>query len=104
MAQKNKSPIAGLAPSHPGAILREIVLPSLGKKKGEIAQLLEVSRVTLDNILTEKTSLTPKMALKIGKLCGNGAEFWMRLQLQYDLWKTAQEVDVSHIPTLKAVA
>jgi antitoxin HigA-1 len=73
MARKNPL-MRSIPPSHPGAMLREIVLPSLGKSKAEIAKHLRVSRQTLHDILAEKQPITPQMALRIGKLCGNGPE------------------------------
>jgi plasmid maintenance system antidote protein VapI len=42
------------------------------------------------------------MAVKIGKLCGNGASAWVNLQRAYDLWHAERRVDVSGIPTLQA--
>lgn len=96
------APIRGIEPTHPGAILREDVLPALKISKTETAKLLGISRQTLYDILDEKLSVTPEMALRIGKLCGNGPEFWLRLQIQRDLWKAAQKIDVESIPTMSA--
>lgn len=103
--------IKGLKPSHPGALLREDILPSLvnpetGKKakKVEIAAALGISRQMLDNILAEKTAITPEMAMRIGKLLGNGPAFWINLQAQYDLRIAEAEIDVSEIPTFTAAA
>lgn len=91
-------------PTHPGAILREDVLPALGRPKLEIAHLLGISRQTLYDILNEHQPVTPEMAIRIGKLCGNGPDLWLNLQSAYDLWHAARTVDASKIPTLKAVA
>ena len=55
-------------------MLREDVLPALGKSKTEIARLLGVSRQTLYDILDEKQPVTPGMALRLGKLLGNGPD------------------------------
>jgi antitoxin HigA-1 len=63
-------------PTHSGAILREDVIPALGKSKAEIARRLGVSRQALYNVLSEKAPITPEMAVRIGKLCGNGAGLW----------------------------
>lgn len=88
-------------PTHSGALLREIVLPALGRPKAEIARLLGVSRESLYRILDEKQPVTPTMAVKLGKLCGNGPRLWMRMQANVDLWTAEREVDVSGIPTLE---
>jgi addiction module HigA family antidote len=61
-------------------ILREDVIPALGRSKAEIARLLGVSRQTLYDILEERQPVTPAMALRIGKLCGNGPDLWVDLQ------------------------
>lgn len=98
--------LTGLAPAHPGAILREDVLPALKESAGvtkiDFAKMLGLSRQVLDNILKEKAPVTIPTAVRLGKVCGNGAEFWARLQLQHDLWRAEQDIDVSGIPTLKA--
>ena len=69
----------GLAPMHPGELLREEVLPALNREKSEIADLLGVSRQTLYDILKERQQVTPDMALRLGKLCGNGPDLWLNL-------------------------
>lgn len=92
------------AAMHPGELLREDILPAINKPKTEIARLLGVSRKTLYDILDEKQPITPPMALRIGKLCGNGPDLWLNLQRRYDLWKASQEIgkEVERIPTLSA--
>jgi antitoxin HigA-1 len=87
-------------PTHPGEILREIALPSLGLPKTEIADHLGISRQTLYDLLGEKQPVTPQMAVRLGKLIGNGPLIWLNLQTAYDLWHARQSVDVSAIPTL----
>jgi addiction module HigA family antidote len=87
---------------HPGELLREDVLPALARSKSEIARLLGISRQTLYDILDEKQPVTPTMAVKLGKLCGNGPDLWLNLQRRYDLRKAESETDVSGIPTLSA--
>ncbi|HET6911722.1 MAG TPA: HigA family addiction module antitoxin [Rhodanobacteraceae bacterium] len=74
------------APTHPGAILREDVLPALNLSVAETARRLHVSRQTLHDLLAERKGFTPAMALRIGKLAGNGAAFWLAMQQDYDLW------------------
>ena len=99
-----KNPLRGLPRMHPGELLREDVLPALGKPKAEIARLLGVSRQTLYDILAEKQPITPAMALRIGKLCGNGPELWINMQRAFDLEVAEQELahEIEKIPTLTA--
>lgn len=44
------------------------------------------------------------MAVRIGKLLGNGPNLWVRMQATYDTWHAMREIDVSKIPTLKLAA
>lgn len=94
----------GLPPMHPGELLREDVFPALGRPRAEIARLLGVSRQTLHAILTERAPVTPEMALRLGKLCGNGPELWLNLQARFDLERLskAKRAEIAAIPTLAA--
>ena len=88
-------------PTHPGRILADDVLPAAGRSKSEIARLLGVSRQTLYDILEARQPVTPQMAVRLGKLCGNGPQLWLNMQIAYDLWEAKRKVDVSAIPTLE---
>lgn len=74
-------------PTHPGAILREDVLPGLGLTQTELAQRLGVSRLTVSDLLHEKRGVSPDMALRLGRLLGNGPNVWLRMQQALDLWE-----------------
>lgn len=93
-----------MRPVHPGEILREDVIPALGKSKTLIAKLLGVSRQSLYDVLDCKQAVTPLMALRIGKLTGTTAESWARMQLAYDLQIGETELadQLAAIPTLEA--
>jgi addiction module HigA family antidote len=99
-AKRNQS----IPPLHPGEVLREDVLPGLRKPKAEIARLLGISRQALYDILNEKAPVNAEMAVKIGKLCGNGPTLWINLQRAFDLWHAQRRVDISKIPTLYEAA
>ena len=102
-----KAPIKmGLAPMHPGELLREDILPALKRPKTEIAKLLGISRQTLYDILDEKQPVTPAMALRLGKLCGNGPSLWLNLQHAYDLERESKRIAnaIKKIPTLEAAS
>ena len=91
-------------PVHPGEILREDILPALSMSKTAVADALGISRQTLYDILNEKQPVTAEMAVRFGKLFGNGAGFWVNLQRIHDLALAERTVDVSGIPTLEARA
>jgi addiction module HigA family antidote len=84
-------------PTHPEVILREDVLPSVGLSASEAARQLRVSRQTLHRILAGTSAVTPEMAVRLGKFCGNGPGLWLRMQEAFDLWhaerRLAKELD-----------
>ena len=93
---------ARLPPMHPGELLREEILPALDRPKTEIAKLLGVSRQAHYDLLEQKQPVTPVMALRLGKLCGNGPDLWLNLQKRFDLQRAKQELGekINVIPTL----
>ena len=91
-----------LEPAHPGEILREDILPALPMSKTAVAEALGISRQTLYDILNEKQPVTAEMAVRFGKLFGNGGRFWVNLQRSHDLAVAERTVDISGIPTLEA--
>lgn len=94
-----------MRPTHPGEIVREDVLPALGLSVSEAARLLRVSRQTLHRLLAGTIGVSPDMAVRLGKLCGNGPGLWLRMQAEYDLWAAERRMarEVEHIPTRRAV-
>ena len=75
------------SPTHPGAILREDVLPSLQSMSvSAFARNLGVSRQTLHAVLAERSGVSAEMALRLGTLLGNGAQLWLDMQTRFDLW------------------
>jgi addiction module HigA family antidote len=101
MVEQNAKRSASRCPTHPGAVLREDVIPAVKRSKTEIARLLGISRQHLHDILEEKKPISPEVAVRIGKLFGNGAGIWVRMQAAYDTWHAEHTVDVSGIETLK---
>ncbi len=79
-------------PTHPGALLKEDVLPALGLPVSEAARQLGVSRQTLHRIMATTHPVTPEMAVRLGKFCGNGPRLWLRMQQEYDLWHAARRL------------
>jgi addiction module HigA family antidote len=88
-------------PTHPGAILRDTVLPAVDVSKSEFAHRLGISRQHLHDILKEQKPISPEVAVRLGKLLGNGAGLWVRMQGAYDTWQAEHTVDVSKIKTLQ---
>ena len=83
-------------------LLREVVIPATGRSRSAIASLLGISRQHLYDILRERKPVTPNVAVRLGKLFGEGPGVWVRMQAAHDTWHAAREVDTSRIPTLDA--
>jgi addiction module HigA family antidote len=90
-------------PTHPGEVLRNDVLPSLGMNVSDAARALGVTRQTLHRILAGTTVVTPEMALRLGKFCGNGPDLWIRMQEVHDLWHAERRIadELASIKTAK---
>ena len=74
-------------PTHPGAVLREDVLPELGVTQSIFASHLGVSRLTVSELLHEKRSLTAEMVVRVSKVVGGSPESWLRMQEALDIWQ-----------------
>jgi addiction module HigA family antidote len=92
-------------PTHPGALLREVI-PSTGRSKAEIAALLGISRQHLYDVLNERKPVSASVAVRLGKLFGDGAGVWVRMQGAYDTWHAERELadEIRKIPRLKTAA
>ncbi len=89
-------------PTHPGEMLREDYLPDYGLTTSGLAKAIGVSRQTINELLRERRSISPEMALRLARLFGNSATFWLNAQRAVDLWEASQaiEEDVSRIQPL----
>jgi addiction module HigA family antidote len=85
---------SGLPPVHPGEILKEDILPSVGLSVTAAAKALGVSRQMLHDILSERKPLSAVMCMKLSRLLGSSPEMWMRLQASYDLKMAEQDKKV----------
>ena len=89
-------------PTHPGAVLREIVFPELRASKKTIAEAMKISRNQLYLILGEKQPVTPDTAVRLAAAVGGSPRMWLNMQSAFDLWHAERRVDVSSIPSLAA--
>ena len=80
----------GRRPTHPGAILREDVLPALAMTQTEFAERLGVSRLSVSELLHGKRAMTPEMAARVARLLNTTPESWLRMQEAVDLWEVRQ--------------
>ena len=84
----------GFPPPHPGSYLREDILPGLNMSIRELADHLGVTRPTLSDLVHEKRAVSLEMAQRLGRAFGNGARFWLALQLQHDLWHAEKDSNI----------
>ena len=89
------------SPTHPGALLREIVLPAVPQPKAAVARALGISRQTLYDILAEKQSVTPNVAVRLGLYFGDGPDAWLNMQSAYDLWHARRAIDPGSVTPLE---
>ena len=92
------------SPNHPGALLRDIVLPAMRVSIAQAAREMGVSRQQLHKILAEDRAVTAEMATRLGKYCGNGPQLWLNMQTAFDLWhaERALATELDDIPTRAA--
>lgn len=77
-------------PTHPGAILREDILPATGLTQGDLAERLGVSRRTINEIVQERRPVTTDMACRLAVAFGNSPEFWLNMQQAVDLYEARE--------------
>ena len=95
---KTETPVKiGMKPPHVGAFVREEILDELGLSVTRAAEILKVRRATLSDLVNEKASLTPEMALRIEKAFGVSMDTLLRMQAWHDtvsMRQHADEIDV----------
>lgn len=83
----------GLETVHPGAFIREEILDELGLSIARAAEILDVRRATLSELVNGKASLSPEMALRIEKAFGVSMDMLLRMQAGYDTAAMRQQAD-----------
>jgi len=93
-----------IPPTHPGEMLREDFMPDYALSATSLASALGVSRQTVNELLRERRSVTPVMALRLSRLFGNSPEFWLKAQYSRDLWESERpyQKELSRIDPLSA--
>jgi addiction module HigA family antidote len=75
-----------IRPTHPGELLREDFLPDHDLTVAGLAEALNVSRQTINELLRGRRAVSPEMALRLSRLFSNAPEFWLNAQRAVDLW------------------
>jgi antitoxin HigA-1 len=90
-----------LPPTHPGEMLLEEFLKPLGISQSAFAIRLGVSFPRLNEIIRGKRSVTPDTALRLARVLGMSADFWLGLQQDWDLWHVMHSKEAAQIEQLE---
>jgi addiction module HigA family antidote len=90
-------------PTHPGEMLREDFMRDYGLTVSRLAEVVGVSRQSINELLRGRRAVSPQMSLRLARLFGNSPEFWLNAQRAVDLWDAAQAIkkDVVRIKPLR---
>ena len=91
-------------PPHPGEIVRDFCVEALNLSVTDAAAARGVTRKTLSSLLNARSGISPEMALRLSKVFGRSPEAWLKLQVQYDLWRTKNKVDLSKLKRIEEAA
>ena len=89
-------------PPHPGGVIaRTYIEPFKSVTAASVARELGVSKSTFSRLLSEKSDITPEMAVRLSIVLGRTAESWLLMQDNYDLWKARQVVDTDQLERIE---
>lgn len=87
-------------PTHPGEILLEEFLAPMGITQKELANSIHVPYQRINEIINKKRGITPSTALRLAKFFGMSEDFWMNIQLRWDLFK-AKQTEEKELKTIR---
>lgn len=88
-------------PTHPGEMLLEEFLKPLGITQSAFALRLGVSFPRLNEVVNARRSVTPDTALRLARVTGMSADFWLGLQQDWDLWHALRSASAAEIDRLE---
>ena len=89
-------------PTHPGEMLLEEFLKPMGLTQRELADAIHVAYQRINEIVNGRRGITPSTALRLSKFFGVSPDFWMNLQLRWDLY-FAQQAEADELKAIKPV-
>lgn len=89
-------------PTHPGEMLIEEFLTPMGISQKELANSIHVPYQRVNEIINKKRGVTPSTALRLAKYFGMSEDFWMNIQLRWDLYK-ARQVEEKELKTIRPI-
>ena len=78
-------------PSHPGALIRNIILPETSLTISELAKRCGVARNTMSKVINERGDVTEDLAIRLSRVLGSSPRFWIGMQTNLNLWQLEQE-------------
>ena len=91
------------APTHPGEMLLEEFLKPMGLTQRELADAIHVPYQRINEVINGRRGITPSTALRLSKFFGVSADFWMNLQLRWDLY-FAQKFETDELKNIKPIS
>ena len=91
-------------PTHPGEMLFEEFVKPLELTQSELARRLGVSYPRLNEVIKGRRSVTPDTALRLSRVLGMSADFWLGLQQDWDLWHAMNSSEAKGISRLKPIS
>lgn len=92
-----------MPPIHPGAVIREDILTHMNLSTTKAAEILQVSRKQLSEVVNEGCAVSAEMAVRLEKAFGVTADFWLDMQKTYDIWKVKSSDRVKNIENIQRV-
>lgn len=85
---------------HPGVTLRQRIAQTKFNR-ADVSKFTDISSDLVYKICQLKQNISVPVAFKLGKFFGNGAEYWLKEQMNYDIVKAEQEINLSEIPAFQ---
>lgn len=89
-------------PTHPGEMLLEEFLIPMGITQRDLAKEIHVPYQRINEIINKRRGVTPSTALRLAKFFGVSEDFWMNLQLRWDIYK-AKLNETNELKTIRTI-
>ncbi len=88
-------------PPHPGEFIRETYIEPFDISIRSLAENLDVAASTLARVVSQRSAVSPEMALRLSKAIGRSPESWLAMQDNYDLWQAKKSTNLSQVRKLQ---
>ncbi len=78
-------------PSHPGALIRNVILPETGLSVSSLAERCGVARNTMSKVVNERGDVTGDLAIRLSRVLGSTPQFWLAMQAKLKFWQLEQK-------------